>query len=54
MKLVSLIILLSGLTAYKKEPTPTVTVDYLPKQQWKASKGDLSAIKETIEHDVRV
>ncbi len=36
----------------KDDKTPTVSVNYFPKKQWKLSKHDISEIKLDIEREV--
>lgn len=36
------------------EETPTVSVNYIPKKQWKMSKLDLADIKLDIEREVKI
>jgi hypothetical protein len=63
MKFVFKLILLLQLSLYfiniphlikcKEEP-PSVSVNYIPKKQWKMSKLDLADIKIDIEREVKI
>ncbi len=37
-----------------KDDVPTVSVNYVPKKQWKMSKIDLADIKLDIEREVKI
>jgi hypothetical protein len=51
MKSIYLILLLY--TTSQITETPSVTVNYVPKKQWKVSKNELEDIKQNIEGEVR-
>jgi len=51
MKIIILLSLISVFNVIESE-TPTVSVNYLPKKQWKLSKHDIADIKLDIEREV--
>jgi hypothetical protein len=50
----AIILLILKVINVMTEDTPSISVNYIPKKQWKLSKHDLADIKIDIEREVRI